>query len=46
MYYAEFADVNLAIQTEKQMKKWSQAKKEALIKENYDALICLAKKKF
>jgi putative endonuclease len=34
----------LAIDTEKQIKKWSQAKKEALINNDYDALPNLAKK--
>ena len=43
---AEFTDINLAIDTEKQIKKWSRAKKEALINGDYDALPNLAKKKF
>ena len=30
-YYAEFTDINLAIQSEKQIKKWSKAKKEHLL---------------
>jgi putative endonuclease len=45
-FYCEFTDINLAIETEKQIKNWSKAKKEALINEEYDSLINLAKKKF
>tara|TARA_R100001460_G_scaffold16439_1_gene35882 strand:+ start:5223 stop:5339 length:117 start_codon:yes stop_codon:yes gene_type:complete len=36
----------MAISTEKQIKKWSKAKKEALINEEYNKLPNLAKKKF
>ncbi|EIA10413.1 hypothetical protein HJ01_00273 [Flavobacterium frigoris PS1] len=36
----------MAIEKEKQIKKWSKAKKEALIKEDFDALVNLAKKRF
>jgi len=36
----------MAISMEKQIKKWSKAKKEALINEEYDLLPNLAKKKF
>ena len=46
VFYCEFTDINLAIDTEKQIKKWSQAKKEALINDDYDTLPNLAKKKF
>jgi putative endonuclease len=46
MYYAEFTDVNRAIATEKQIKKWSKAKKQALIDGKYEKLPNLAKKKF
>jgi len=46
MFYAEFTDINIAISTEKQIKKWSKAKKEALINNEYDKLPNLAKKKF
>ena len=46
VFYAEFTDINLAIQTEKQIKKWSRAKKEALISGAFDKLPNLAKKKF
>jgi putative endonuclease len=45
-FYCEFTDINLAIEKEKQIKKWSKAKKEALIKEDFDALVNLAKKRF
>ena len=46
VFYAEFTDITIAIEKEKQLKKWSKAKKEALIKNEYDSLINLAKKKF
>ncbi len=46
VFYAEFTNINLAIQTEKQIKKWSRAKKEALIEGEFDRLPNLAKKKF
>lgn len=46
VFYSEFTDINLAIEKEKQIKKWSKAKKEALINEAYDSLPNLAKKKF
>jgi len=45
-FYAEFTNVEIAIETEKQIKKWSRAKKKALINGEYDKLINLAKKKF
>ena len=45
-FYAEFTDISIAIQTEKQIKKWSKAKKEALINDEFDKLPNLAKKKF
>jgi len=45
-FYAEFTDINLAIQSEKQIKKWSRAKKEALINNEFEKLPNLAKKKF
>ena len=44
--YAEFTDINLAINTEKQIKNWSRAKKEALINGEFDKLPNLAKKNF
>ena len=46
VFYCEFTDINIAIKTEKQIKKWSKAKKLALINGDYDALPNLAKKKF
>ncbi|GAA4799868.1 GIY-YIG nuclease family protein [Litoribaculum gwangyangense] len=46
VYFAEFTNVDLAISTEKQIKKWSKAKKEALINNEYNKLPNLAKKKF
>lgn len=45
-FYAEFTNVDLAIETEKQIKKWSKAKKEALVKNEFEKLPNLAKKKF
>ena len=46
VFYAEFTEVLMAIEYEKRIKKWSKAKKEALIEERYDDLIQLAKKRF
>ncbi|MFD1316078.1 GIY-YIG nuclease family protein [Namhaeicola litoreus] len=46
VYYVEFTDVQLAIDSEKKIKKWSRAKKEALINGAYEKLPNLAKKKF
>ena len=46
VFYCEFTDINLAIEKEKQIKKWSKAKKLALINGDYDSLVNLAKKKF
>ena len=46
VFYCEFTDINFAIEKEKQIKKWSKAKKEALINDDYDSLPNLAKKKF
>lgn len=46
VFYSEFTDINIAIDKEKQIKKWSRAKKEALINEEFDLLPNLAKKKF
>lgn len=44
-FYAEFTNVSIAIGTEKQIKKWSKAKKEALINGEFEKLPNLAKKK-
>ena len=46
VFYATFTNVSIAIQTEKQIKKWSRAKKKALIENAFDKLPNLAKKKF
>ncbi|GGA63191.1 hypothetical protein GCM10008015_00080 [Flavobacterium palustre] len=46
VFYCEFTDINLAIEKEKQIKKWSRAKKEALINDDFDELVNLAKKSF
>jgi len=46
VFYAEFTDIQLAIMREKQIKKWSKAKKEALIEGSFEELPNLAKKKF
>jgi putative endonuclease len=46
VYYCDFTNIELAIETEKQIKKWSRVKKEALIKGEYDKLPNLSKKKF
>ena len=45
VFYCEFTDINIAIEKEKQIKKWSQAKKLALIKGDFEPLVNLAKKK-
>ena len=45
-FYCEFTDIQLAIEKEKQIKKWSRAKKQALINGKYEDLINLAKKQF
>ena len=46
VFYQDFEDVTVAIDAEKQLKKWSVAKKEALINEQYDLLPGLSRKKF
>lgn len=46
VFYAEFTQVGIAIEREKQIKRWSRAKKEALINDDYEALPNLAKKKY
>lgn len=46
VFYAEFTAINLAIESEKQIKKWSRAKKKALINGEYEKLPNLAKKNF
>ncbi len=46
IFYCEFTDPNMAIEKEKQIKKWSQVKKRALINGDFEQLPNLAKKKF
>ena len=46
VFFAEFTNVELAISTEKQIKKWSRAKKQALINNEFEKLPNLARKKF
>ncbi len=45
-FYCEFTEPQKAIETEKQIKKWSKAKKKALILGEFERLPNLAKKKF
>ena len=45
-FYCEYTNVEIAIEKEKQIKKWSKAKKEALINDEFQKLPNLAKKKF
>jgi putative endonuclease len=46
VYYCEFTNVEIAIESEKKLKKWSKVKKEALINGEFDKLPNLSKKKF
>lgn len=46
VFYCEFTNAEIAIEKEKQIKKWSKAKKEALINDEFEKLPNLAKKKF
>lgn len=46
VFYCEFTNVEMAIETEKQLKKWSRAKKEVIINNEFEKLPNLAKKKF
>lgn len=46
VFYVEFNDINIAFEYEKKIKKWSRAKKEALIKGDFEKLSNLCKKKF
>ena len=46
VFYSKFTNVEIAIEKEKQIKKWSKAKKEALINNEFEKLPNLAKKKF
>ncbi|MNE88618.1 GIY-YIG nuclease superfamily protein [compost metagenome] len=42
VYYQDFTEPNQAIYFEKKLKKWSKAKKEALISGDFDLLQTLA----
>jgi len=44
-YFEEFQDEDSAFDFERQIKGWSRAKKEALIEENWDKIVELAKRK-
>ena len=46
VYAAEFADIRQAYAAEKQVQGWSRAKREALIRGDFEALPGLAKKDF
>ena len=46
VYFFQFMNIEQAIVFEKKIKKWSQAKKLALIEGRYEDLPNLAKKKF
>ncbi|MDG1476422.1 MAG: GIY-YIG nuclease family protein [Vicingaceae bacterium] len=46
VFYSEFSNIEDAIEKEKQIKKWSKKKKEALISNNFDSLPILSKKTF
>lgn len=46
VFYTEFSNIEVAIEKEKQIKKWSKNKKEALIDGKYELLPNLAKKEF
>lgn len=46
VFHAKSTDINLAIEREKQIKKWYRAKKKALIGNTPHELPNLAKKKF
>ena len=46
VFYCEFTNIEMAIEKEKQIKKWSRSKKEALINNEFEKLPNLAKKKF
>ena len=46
VYMQEFGGRDEAITAERQIKKWNRQKKEALIKNNWEKIHLLAKKKF
>ena len=43
LWSQEFGDIRYAIEAERMLKKWTRAKKEALMKEDFDLLKRLAK---
>jgi len=43
VWYEEYRDINEAIDAERQIKKWSQAKKRALIKGDFELIQVLSK---
>ena len=46
VYLSEFFDINEAISWEKQVKRWSRKKKEALIQQSYEMLPQLASNQY
>jgi len=46
VWYTDTNDINFAIEKEKQIKKWSKAKKEALINSDWEKLKTFSKKNF
>ncbi|PVX51842.1 putative endonuclease [Balneicella halophila] len=46
VFYTDFSDINMAIEKEKQLKKWSRLKKGALIDGKFEDLVNLSKKDF
>ncbi len=46
VFYTSFTDLNIAIEREKQIKKWSKNKKKALINGEFSQLPNLSKKNF
>ena len=46
VYHCDFTEANKAIEVEKQIKKWSKAKKKALVLGEFEQLPFLAKKVF
>lgn len=46
VFHTEFSNVEVAIEMEKKVKKWSKKKKEALINNDFELLPPLSKKKF
>jgi predicted GIY-YIG superfamily endonuclease len=45
IFQEDFPDIRQAHEFERQIKKWSRAKKEALIRRDWDALPALAKRR-